>query len=129
MHTSLECGLVMEDAERADHLCSDTEKVIAERFAPAPKPRPTGEGPMWYGKLLVGIGTLILLYVGYGLADAMTTMDSYAASDYSIMRAGQQASSMMMWGSVGGGALSLGILLWCIGYIAHAISFLPAKSD
>lgn len=129
MHTCLDCGLVMEDAEREDHQCSDIESVTTKRAAPTRDPRPNGDAPMWYGKILVGIGTLILLYVGYGLADAAAAIDSYSATDYSIMRASQQASSMMVWGSVGGGALSLGILLWCIGYIAHAISFLPAKSD
>ena len=30
---------------------------------------------------------------------------------------------------IGSGLFSIGLLLWCTGYIANAISFLPARED
>lgn len=149
MKSCLECGAVSaEDAAECEQCGFEFAQTgeLSQREAEQPLPaktealnRPTGVAPMRIGYLfLVVAGILFLMSATQeGLksyeVDYIRAIENnpYRGTQYTDLLTKQAAAAgrsfMLQVGA--GAAFSMFLLLWSVGYIVKAISFLPGKHE
>ena len=127
MYTCYKCGAVMEEDQRPAHRCGVPDGSDAATAEVTARTRPDGQTPIFYGQGATGIGFIITVVAGFLMAQA-SNEPSYA-SDLTLYEAAADVAFYWNWVVFGSGLLSLGILVWSVGYIVQAISFLPGKED
>ena len=123
MITCEKCGLTDIEEIVENHKCGASGESNNAILATPTRERPDGMTPINIGKVLVGLGFVMALFAAIAANNALSDVYSFS-SDYTVLEATQEAASYWSISYVGGGILSLGIVLWCVGYIVHAISFL-----
>ena len=114
------CGL---EAEPAATECSGCQYKFTSAVADADtdtgaaSSRPTGEGPTTAGWFCFCGAVLLFIF---SLGTPTETYNLSLAEAYARQWIFQMGAA---------GAFSLAILLWCVGYIVKAISFLPGRGE
>lgn len=127
MKNCLSCGAVMDDHEWADHSCENTDPPAAVSVEAAAG-RPSGLEAIHAGKLLTASGLVTVVVSTLASISTQNEVSSYSSA-YQLAQATESAAFFWAIALIGSGLLSVGILLWCVGYIVHAISWLPGKEN
>lgn len=112
------CGMTGDETAMDNHVCRVEIEAVDER--------PDGKALMTGSAYAMAIGLCITLIAS--LAYANVGNDLYSLSnEYAVQQAARRAG--LYWSAVmlGSGLFSVGLLLWCTGYIAKAISFLASN--
>jgi protein-S-isoprenylcysteine O-methyltransferase Ste14 len=124
MKTCMDCGTVSPRDTVACDKCGykfrfaeggaeTTDAAVANETQ-----RPTGDTPKLVGGVLFVAGLLSFLF---SFAVSVTSYDG------SLDAKALAWKWLLTW--TGAGMLHLGLLIWLVGYIVHAISFLPGKDE
>ncbi|MFO1259596.1 MAG: hypothetical protein U1E68_00745 [Sphingomonadaceae bacterium] len=127
MKNCLDCGLEVDDSVYACPNCGRQFAYIAgEQSQDASEQayfqaavRPDGSGAKAAGVIIGGLGIIVWLF------SLFMSEKEYSFSDVDPDRLALKYSLSL----IGGGMLSLGLIIWLAGYIVFAISFLPGKDD
>jgi hypothetical protein len=90
--------------------------------------RPNGKALMTGSTYAMALGLIAIFLASLGYMNVGNDISSYS-SEYALRDAARNAG--LYWSAImiGSGLFSIGLLLWCTGYVVNAISFLPARDD
>jgi hypothetical protein len=138
------CGTeAADEAARCPHctykfslgIAPDGERPPAATLQPRVDARPTGAAPMVVGWLCLAASAILMLIsftVGpspYDVSYATGLSGNPYASQDIIARVSEGYARQWQFQLASGAFFSLFIAFWSVGYIVHAISFLPGKND
>ena len=114
------CGTTGDEYAMANHECRTDIDEVHER--------PNGKALMTASTYAMALGLIGIFIAALGYMSVGNDIYSFS-SEYALRDAARNAG--LYWSAImiGSGLLSIGLLLWCTGYIANAISFLPARED
>ena len=112
------CGMTGDETAMDNHVCRVEIEAVDER--------PDGKALMTGSAYAMAIGLCIILIASLAYANVGNDLYSFS-NEYAVQQAARSAG--LYWSTVmlGSGLFSVGLLLWCTGYIAKAISFLPSN--